>query len=156
METEMSTVNENGNLETRWVPVGALGLIVTFFKHYGISQFVDQLLPKDREHNVTNGECLLSLMLVGFSFFRRALYTVNDEMKQFPLFYFFGRDIDYSDFNDDVLGRFFEAICDFGPSEFFVRVVDHIYSLESDLIESSIYHADITNFSVFGEYWRNR
>jgi transposase len=154
METEMISKNENCNLETRWIPIGTLGLIVTFFKQYGISQFVDQILPKDNEHNVTHGECLLSMMLVALAFFYRPLYTVNEVMKHIPLFYFFGRDIDYSDFNDDVFGSFFEAICDYGSSEFFVKVVDHIHSLESDLIESTIYRASIAKFSVFSEYNR--
>jgi transposase len=152
METEMNTVTNSSNMESRTLPVGHLGLISTFFNEFGIIQLVDRIIPKEREHKVTHGESLLALMLVGFSFYRRALYTVNEEMKSLPLSLLFGRNIDYTDFNDDVLGRLFEAINDYGPTEFFTQVVSHISNIEPDLIKSNVYHADTTNFTLYGDY----
>jgi transposase len=129
-----------------------LGIIATFFKLYSLIDFVDQLLPKAKEYNVTHGESFLFLTLYEFSSKRRTLYTMSDELHKTPIFLLFGRDIDIKDFSDNVLGAFFDAINDYGPSLFFSRIVHHLSRYLPDFLCLDRLHANITNFTIYGEY----
>ncbi|MDR1418624.1 MAG: IS1634 family transposase [Endomicrobium sp.] len=134
------------------VHLGTYGIIKTFFEKYGIVDFVDTLLPKTKDHKVSNGQCFLCLCLIGFSFIRRALYSIAKLFESIPIPIFFGRDIEPEAFNDDVLGRFLDKINEYGSSAFFVRLLSHIHSITPDIFDFDIFHGDITNFPVYGKY----
>jgi transposase len=139
-------------IETTTLNIGSKGIIAVFFKELGLVEFVDSLLPKNKDFKVSNGECLLCLALIGFSLSRRALYKVYEQMESLPIPALFGRDIDPNDFNDDVLGRFFDAVYNYGTSAFFMMIVNHIHKMLPGLINIDAMHTDITNFSVHGDY----
>jgi transposase len=140
------------NIATETFNIGSKGILSVFFKETGLIDFIDSILPKERDHNVSHGESLLSLFMLGYSLSRRALYKVEEQMKEIPLNLFFSQNIVYYDFNDDVLGRSLDAIYKYGTDEFFVRVMNHLYNQMPDLIDLSRLHSDITNFTVHGQY----
>jgi transposase len=104
---------------------------------------------------MTHGESFLLLSLLSFTQDRRTLYNMKDHFSKMPLHLFFNSDIDINYFNDDVLARFLEAINDYGPSEFFLRVVIHMASQLPDYLNFDRLHTDITNFTVYGQYSNN-
>ncbi|MDR1677849.1 MAG: IS1634 family transposase, partial [Deltaproteobacteria bacterium] len=148
----MNIVNNDVNFGSLGSLIGITGIIATLFKELGIIQFVDSLIPKERKHKVTHGEYFLALLLVSFSLESRALYSVSEQLRKLPLQLLFGRDISYLDFNDDVLGKFLEAIFNFGTKAFFWRFTSHIQQQLPDLYDMSKLHGDTTNFGVHGKY----
>jgi transposase len=129
-----------------------LGLVSTFLDQIGLVQFIDSLLPKSREHNVTHGEAFKFLLLSCFDQKRRALYNLCHNMAKTPLFLFFKRDIDILDFNDDILANFLEVVNNYGTSAFFLRIIQHLAPKLPTLLDFDRLHADITNFTVYGQY----
>ncbi|MDR2197958.1 MAG: IS1634 family transposase [Deltaproteobacteria bacterium] len=130
----------------------SLGVISSFFDKTNLVSFVDELLPKNRVHNVTHGECFKLLTLSTFCKTRRALYKLCENLADIPIFSFFHREIDINDFNDDVLAKFFEAIHNYGTSAFFLRIVQHLAPQLPNLLHFDVLHTDITNFTVYGKY----
>jgi hypothetical protein len=100
--------------------------ISDFFIKFDLVNFCDRILPKSRLHKLSNGECFLALCLCGFSVYDKALYGVSEILKGLPINEFFKGAKEYVYFNDDVLGRFMEAVQNFGSSEFFLLTISHI------------------------------
>ncbi|MDR2368070.1 MAG: IS1634 family transposase, partial [Deltaproteobacteria bacterium] len=97
-------------------------------------------------------ECFLCLILINFCFQRRPLFSIEYTMEIWPMPLLFGRVLDCTDFNDDVLGKLLEAIYDYGVGLFFIRLIDHIRLQEPNLMDIARLHADTTTFSVYGDY----
>jgi transposase len=129
-----------------------LGIISTFFHLFNLIDFVDTLLPKSRDQKVSPGESFLFLSLLSFALDQRTSYNMTDILRHAPIFLFFKRDIDINDFNDDALGRFFEAINNYGTSAFFLRIVHHLSSQLPELIKFDKLHTNIANFTVYDEF----
>lgn len=150
--TTSASIDQCGSHDIISRDIGHYGLIAALFIQYNLINFINTILPKTKDHYISHGECLLCLMLNALSFHRRALYKISDQMSKLPIKLLFGRDIDPKYFNDDVLGRFLEAVFNYGPSEFFVRIVDYIYTQDQTIFKGSNLHGDITNIGVYGAY----
>jgi transposase len=152
MTDVMQYIDESNQQVAYSLKVEHLGVVSSFIDQTELVQFVDTLLPKDREHNITNGEAFKFLTLSSFTQYRRSLYSLAQHMSMTPLFLFFNKNINIIDLNDDLLGRFLEAIDDYGPSAFFLRIVQYLAPKLPHLLNFDRLHADITNFTVFGQY----
>lgn len=148
----MAAVNDIPDAGSFAKIVGALGIINVFYNQIGLGDLVDTILPKKSHHKVSNGDCLLSLLYNGFSGERRVLSKIDHQMSKLPINELFDRNIDPNDFNDDVLGRFFDNIYNYGPDAFFTRIVGHVNKMTQGMIEFDRLHSDITNFTVYGQY----
>ncbi|MDR2368484.1 MAG: IS1634 family transposase [Deltaproteobacteria bacterium] len=130
--------------------IDILGVFATFFKKYNIINFVDQLIPKNKDNNVTHGECLVCLMLTHFCFLNTFFYSIDHSLKQLPIPILFGRNINYDDFSEEVLGKFLETIHEYGISLFFTQIANYIRIQEPNLMNVASLYADTENFSVIG------
>jgi transposase len=135
--------------------VDCLGVIAVFFKQFNLINFVDQLLPNDSEDKISHGESFLLLSLLSFTQDRRSIYDIKEYFYKMPLFLFFNRDIDINDLNDDALARFLEAINDYSPSEFFLKVVSYLASFLPNYLNFDRLHTYITNFIVYDQFSDN-
>ncbi|MDR2458279.1 MAG: IS1634 family transposase [Clostridiales Family XIII bacterium] len=129
-----------------------LGVISSFFKQTGLTEFVDTILPKSRDHKITHGEAFKFLSLSAFSMYRRSFYKLSTYLSQLPLFALFRPNIDALSFNDDALAKFLEEIDEYGPQAFFLRIVQHLAPQLPHLLDFDRLHTDITNFTVYGQY----
>jgi hypothetical protein len=100
----------------------------------------------------------LHLFFRGFSLAHRTLYNLPSKLLSFyPVCKLFRNDkLSFEDFNNDLFGRLFEAVYEYGSVAFFIRTVRHLYKQCSVIISSDTLHPDITNFSVRGEYNSHR
>ncbi|MDR2198695.1 MAG: IS1634 family transposase [Deltaproteobacteria bacterium] len=130
------------------------GVISSFFDETGLVSFVDDLLPKNHEHNATYGESFKFIALSIFREYQGTLYNAAKNLSLFPLFLLFHRDVDLNDFNDDVLADFFEAVQNFGVSAFYLRIVQHLATRLPRFLDFDVLHVEMINFALFGRIER--
>jgi transposase len=127
-------------------------ILSSFIDELGLVEFIDQLLPKTRDHKISHGEAFKFLILSAFTVYPRDLYHLYQVLHTLPLFLCFNRDIDIDDFNDDALAKFLEAVDEYGPSVFFSEIVQHIAPKLDHMLDFDVIHSDIINFTVCGQY----
>jgi transposase len=129
--------------------VDHLGLVAGCYRELGISGVIDGALPKRAGFKVSDGTCVLAMILNGLGFVDRRLYL-------FPEYY--GKIAcerllevgDPSCLNDDVLGRTLDRISGYGATRLFNEVMYHV--MTSMGIDTRLVHVDTTSFSLAGEY----
>jgi hypothetical protein len=47
--------------------IGSKGILSVFFRDTGLTNFIDTILPKERDHNIKHGESLLSSFMVAIT-----------------------------------------------------------------------------------------
>jgi len=129
---------------------GHLGLISEYFNELGLRELLDSLMPKTRAHKVTHGDAVLAFVLNGLSFRRRQLYLFPKFFENLPVSRLFDKDIASGDLNEAVMGELPDRIYDFGPTELYQLVMQHILKRENFDLKNL--HADTTNFSVWGDF----
>jgi transposase len=130
--------------------VGHLGIVAGAYDSLGISQVIEQAIPKNRHHNLTHSQIVKAMTLNGLGFIERRLYLFPEFFDDIAVSRLLGPGASRDQLNDDVLGRTLDAIAEYGPTELFNEIVANC--LLKDEFGSHCVHIDTTNFSVTGEY----
>ncbi len=128
-----------------------LGLVAGFCKGIGLEEFINQRMPKtSHKSNISNGTLLIAMMLNGLGFVGRTLHMYPEYFADKPVERLLGKDILASHINDDVMGRFLDALYDQGVSELYqdiaVRVIDYLK------LPCHSLNMDTTSFHLDGYY----
>jgi transposase len=130
--------------------VGHLGIVAGAYDSLGISEVIEEAIPKNRHHNLSHAQSVKAMTLNGLGFIERRLYLFPKFFDDIAVSRLLGPGISRDHLNDDVLGRTLDAIAEYGPTELFNEIVAKC--LLKDEFGSHCIHIDTTNFSVTGEY----
>ena len=128
-----------------------LGLVAGFCKEIGLEEFINQQMPKtSHKSNISNGTLLVAMMLNGLGFVGRTLHMYPEYFADKPITRLLGKDILASHINDDVMGRFLDALYEEGVSVLYqdiaVRVIDYLK------LPCNSLNLDTTSFHLDGDY----
>ena len=127
-----------------------LGVVAGIFDEIGISEVVDYLIPKNRDHKLSHSIIIKALILNGLGFLERRLYIFPEYFEGLAVDRLFGEGISPGDFNEDVIGRTLDRIKSFGSTELFNEIVLKV--MEKFRFGNHLLHIDTTSFSVHGDY----
>lgn len=100
------------------------------------------MLPtKSKQKIVTHADGIFAMILNGLGFANRRLYLTPQFFEKKAVSLLLGKDI---------LGRTFDAIYDYGASEFYEKIA--FRALDQLDIVPDTYHFDSTSFHVDGKY----
>lgn len=132
-------------------PMDHLGLVAGMIDELKIVQTVDNYIDQDlKQRNLSIGECVKALILNGLGFVNYQLYLVSEFYENKSIEILFGRDIDASMFNDDVLGRALDSLYESGVSYLFTKI-SSVVCKELNIGDQT-YHIDGTSFHLHGKY----
>ncbi len=114
-----------------------------------IIDVIDEVLPMHSLNRVSDGDCVLALML-NVLCGRPALYRMDEWLGKLDLDVLFGEGADASAFNDTRLGVALDHLDAVGTDEVMARVARR-YLEDADDWCFSVHH-DTTSVSLFGEY----
>lgn len=128
-----------------------LGLVAGFCNAVGVEEEIDAKLPKfSHKSNISNGKLLIAMILNGLGFVSRTLHMYPEYFSEKPTERLLGPGILPSHINDDVMGRFLDALYEEGVSSLYqglaTRVVKHLG------LECQSLNLDTTSFHLDGEY----
>lgn len=128
-----------------------LGLVSGFCKEIGLEEFINQRMPKmSHKSNISNGTLLVAMMLNGLGFVGRTLHMYPEYFADKPVARLLGKDIHASHINDDVMGRFLDALYEEDVSALYqdiaVRVIDYLK------LPCNSLNLDTTSFHLDGDY----
>lgn len=129
-----------------------LGLVASVIHRLKLVEKVDARIKvsRDKGAKVTMGQRLAAMILNGLGFMDDRLYMFPDFLRNKPVERLLGKGVAAEDFNDDILGRFLDAVSDYGVTPLFSEIALDIGIAEGLLGRSA--HFDTTSISVFGEY----
>ena len=130
--------------------LGHYGLIAGVFDELGISDLIDDLLPKKSSYNVPHSTLIKAMCINGLGFTERRLYIFPEFFENLPTERLLGEGVLPEYLNDDAFGRTLDKIYEFGPTELFNHIV--LRGMKRFTIDPRVYHVDTTNFSVHGNY----
>ena len=87
-----------------------LGIVAGIFDQLGISQVIDEAIPKNRDHKLPHSEIIKGLILNGLGFVERRLYIFPSYFENLALERLFGPRVAPEDFNEDAVGRTLDRI----------------------------------------------
>lgn len=129
--------------------LGALPVIAGIFDYFGLTGFVDSLLPKDADNVVvSNGELLKGM---GLQTTGRGIVSLNNApefLKNVPLDTFFREGLAPENFNRFALARLLDAVHDYGCRAFFSACSAHIMSRLGQKV--TCVHIDTTSVHFHG------
>jgi transposase len=126
------------------------GLVAGVFDQLGIDEVIDARIPKGRHHKLSHSQVLKAMVLNGLGFVGQRLYLFPSFFEKLPVDRLLGTDVVPSDLNDDVLGRTFDAIYEYDPTNLFNEIVLKI--MDKVDFDTKLLHFDTTSFSVHGMY----
>lgn len=127
-----------------------LGLVAATIKQLGIVEQIDKQLPMTQAAKTTHGERAMALILNGLGFMDDRLYLFPKFLQNKPVSRLFGKELCATDFNDDALGRFLDAVHAYGENKLFSQIAFPI-ALKHQLLSKSA-HFDTTSLTVYGDY----
>ena len=128
-----------------------LGLIAGMIDELEIVKNIDKELPSSSQtKKLSYGESIKAMILNGLGYVNKQLYLTPLFFKDKPLKRLFGRDIEASWINDDVIGRTLDKIFEYGVSELYEKIAKEALKILG-LIPSTI-HLDSTSFHLDGKY----
>ena len=129
-----------------------LGLVASVIHRLKLVEKIDARLKvsMDKGAKVTMGQRLAALILNGLGFIDDRLYMFPEFLKNKPIERLLGKGLAAEDFNDDALGRFLDAVSNYGVTPLFSEIALDIGIAEGLLGRSA--HFDTTSINVFGEY----
>lgn len=131
--------------------LGHLGLFAAACNEMEIAQMVDDLIPKQAPNaKISNGQCVVSLILNGMGFMTQSLYLAGDFFADKPVARLLGEQIEAADINDDVLGRALDAVFLADPTKMYTILSTKI--VQKLGLEGRSAHLDSTSFHTDGRY----
>ena len=127
-----------------------LGIIAGTVEELGIGNVINNLLPKNRAHNIDCATAITAMCINGLGFTESRLCMFPSYFENVPTERLLGEGVLPEHLNDDVLGRTLDKIYDFGPTELFNEIV--IQAMKNTSISMDFLHTDTTNFSLHGNY----
>jgi transposase len=126
------------------------GIVAGAVDELGIVEKIDSLMPKTKSYNITHGQMVKAIIINGLGFLQHRLYLISQFYNEIPVEQLIGEGITAECFNDSSIGRTFDAIFDFGPTELYSHIVSECL-IDTEYGQRCI-HVDTTNFSVHGDY----
>ena len=100
-----------------------LGLVSGFCKEIGIEELVNNHMPKgSHKSKISNGTLLVAMILNGLGFVSRTLHMYPEYFAEKPTERLLGKGILASHINDDVMGRFLDALYEEGVSGLYQKM----------------------------------
>lgn len=127
-----------------------LGLVAATIDKLGIVKEIDQRLPMRKGAKTTHGQRAMAMILNGLGFMDDRLYLFPKFLENKPVARLFGQDLCANDFNDDALGRFLDAVHEYGENKLFSEIAVPV-ALKHNLLSHSA-HFDTTTLMVYGDY----
>jgi transposase len=137
-------------MDVEMAHIDHFGLIAGVFDQLGISEVIDERLPKERHHKLSHSQVLKAMVLNSLGFVSQRLYLFPSFFEKLPVDRLLGKDVVPSDLNDDVLGRTFDAINEYDPTDLFNEIVLKV--MDKVDFDTKLVHIDTTSFSVHGMY----
>lgn len=132
------------------VTVSHLGLISGIIDLLGITECIDNCIPKKRQHKVSHGLSVKALLANCLGFIERRLYVMPDFFEDVAVDRLIGPGIKPEDLNQYLFGETLDKISEYGPKNLFNNIILEILKV-IDLGVLRL-HIDTTTISVTGEY----
>lgn len=129
-----------------------LGLVASVINRLKLVEKIDARVKvsKDKGAKVTMGQRLAAMILNGLGFIDDRLYMFPQFLENKPIERLLGKGLSAGDFNDDILGRFLDAVSDYGVTPLFSEIALEI-GVSENLLGTGA-HFDTTSINVFGDY----
>jgi len=127
-----------------------LGLVAGIFDELGISEVIDEAMPKTREYKLPHSAIIKGLIINGLGFTERRLYIFPTYFEHLALEKLFGPGIVPEDFNEDAVGRTLDRINRFDSTKLFNLIA--MKCMQQLSFGTHLLHVDTTSFSVHGQY----
>ena len=135
---------------TKSLVLDHLGLVASVISELGIDKKIDDRLPVADSAKVSMGQRLSAMIINGLGFLNDRLYLVPRFFQNKPVDRLIGPGVQAEHLNDDALGRFLDAVADYGTSRLFAEIAFEI-GHEQGLLGRSA-HLDTTTLSLYGDY----
>jgi len=127
-----------------------LGLVAGIFDELGVSEVIDEAMPKTRDCKLSHSAIIKGLIINGLGFTERRLYIFPTYFEHLALEKLFGPGIVPEDFNEDVVGRTLDRINRFDSTKLFNLI--SMKCMQQLSFSTHLLHVDTTSFSVHGQY----
>ena len=129
-----------------------LGIIAVTLEKLKLIDKINARLPvsKNKGSKVCMGKRLAAMILNGLGFTDDRLYLFPQFLSNKPVDRLLGEEVKAEDFNDDMLGRFLDAVYEYGSTKLFTEIAFEI-GTEHQLLGHTA-HFDTSTLSVYGEY----
>ena len=131
--------------------VDHLGLVSSMFDELGIGDLIDRAIIQDTNKRIVSiGQAVKSMVLNGLGFANKSLYLVSHFFQDKPVEALIGKGIDYSNLNDDLLGRTLDIIYEYGVSKLYSLIA--VTAIKRLDLLCNVGHLDSTSFHLDGDY----
>lgn len=137
-------------IENSNVTIAHLGIVSGMMDSLGIPQYIDDVLPKKRQHNVSRGTATKALILNGLGFNERRLFLMPEYFDDLATEHLLGEGIRPEDLNQYMFGDCLEAIAAYGPTRLFTGITLNI--MNKIKFGTHRLHYNTTTINVTGEY----
>ena len=128
-----------------------LGLVAGFCKEIGLADKINEKMPKQSHRsNISNGQLLVAMILNGLGFVSRTLHMYPEYFSDKPTERLLGEGILPEHINDDVMGRFLDALYETGVSPLYEDIAGSVVR-HLGLACRSL-NMDTTSFHLDGVY----
>ncbi|MDF2867131.1 MAG: transposase [Gammaproteobacteria bacterium] len=128
-----------------------LGLVAGFCKEVGLDEVINTNLPKtSHKSNISNGTLLIAMILNGLGFVNRTLHLYPEYFAEKPTERLLGAGISLSHINDDLMGRFLDALYEGRVSELYQQLALCVIKYLG--LECKSLNLDTTSFHLDGQY----
>ena len=132
------------------VTVGHLGIVSGMFDKLGIGEYIDQVMPKTRHHNVSHGIATKALILNGLGYTERRLYVMPEFFEDIAVERLLGDGIKPEHLNEYLFGEALDAIAAYGSTRLFTGIVTNM--MKTMPLGALRLHHDTTSINVTGDY----
>ena len=128
-----------------------LGLVAGFCKEIGIADKINKKMPKQSHRsNISNGQLLVAMILNGLGFVSRTLHMYPEYFSDKPTERLLGEGILPEHINDDVMGRFLDALYEEGVSPLYEDIAESVVHYLG--LSCHSLNMDTTSFHLDGAY----
>ncbi len=116
-----------------------------------VTNIIDNHINQDlSQRKVSIGECVKAMILNGLGFVNSQLYLVSDFLAIKPVEKLFGREVQASFFNDDVLGRALDSLYINDICQLFTKISTNTCKVLK--LTNQTYHLDSTSIHTHGNH----